>query len=170
MDDETQGLIQRATRQLGEAPASAIRPRGSIDWRIAGALGALIALGPLLTIGGAGVLASRAQQNAARIEAGLAARMTAEAQGRSARATFRQAVRGAPAALWMDRIARVLPADARVAAMARSSSGEFEVQISTPDPDQLRSALRRDPAFAALRETGQRRAGAMMLVTMRGRV
>jgi hypothetical protein len=43
----------------------------------------------------------------------------------------------------------------------------MEIEITAPDPDLLRAAMRRDPALAAFRETGQRRAGAMIAVTMR---
>lgn len=161
-------LADRMARRLTVREPRAPSPEGAkVDWQRAGGLAALIALGPLLTIVGAGVIEWNAQAEVARLTAQLAPRMKAEARERAARAVLRSAVRDAGVAVWMDRLAAAIPADARVARMARTADGAFEIEITAPDPDLLRAALRRDPALAGLRETGQRRAGAMIAVTLR---
>ncbi len=161
-------LADRMARRLIAREPRAPRPEGSrVDWRRAGALAALIALGPLLTIVGAGVIERNAQAEAARLTVQAEPRLQAEAREREARAALRGAVRDAGAAVWMDRLAAAIPADARVARMNRAADGAMEIEITAPDPDLLRAALRRDPALAGFRETGQRRAGAMIAVILR---
>jgi hypothetical protein len=142
-------------------------PTAPVDWRLAAALAALIALGPLVTIVGAAVIEHGARAEAARLTAQAAPRLKAEAREQAARAALRGAARDAGVAVWLDRVAAAIPADARVARMAREADGALELEISTPDPDLLRDALRRDPALAGFRETGQRRAGAMIAVRLR---
>ncbi|WP_343521020.1 hypothetical protein [Sphingomonas sp.] len=156
-----------AQRFAAAAPPVAPRARGPVNWRLAAALTSLIALGPLATIVGSGLLERAARTEAARLTAQAAPRLKVEARGQAARAALRGAVRDAGVAVWLDRVAAAIPADARVARMARAADGAFELEISTPDPDLLRGALRGDPALAGFRETGQRRAGATIAVTLR---
>ncbi|MFL9842646.1 hypothetical protein ABS767_16870 [Sphingomonas sp. ST-64] len=140
----------------------------AIDVRFAFALTALIALGPLLTIAGAGWLRADAQRDAEALRAQGQARFDAEGAQRSAALQFRDAVRRPTVAVTLDRIARVVPDDARLAAVAREADGTLRIEIATSDPDPLRTALRRDPLFAAMRETGQRRtADGRVVVVMR---
>jgi hypothetical protein len=161
-------LADRMARRLTVRGSRPPRPEGSrVDWRRAGGLAALIALGPLLTIVGAGLVERNAQAETARLTARAAPRLTAEAREQEARAMLRSAVRGDGVAVWMDRLAAAIPADARVARMSKAADGAMEIEITAPDPDLLRAALRRDPALAGFRETGQRRAGAMIAVTLR---
>lgn len=161
-------LAERMARRLTAREPRAPRPRGAaIDWRRAAGLAALIALGPLLTIVGAGMIERNAQAEAARLTAAAAPRVKAETRDQEARAVLRSAVRDAGLAVWMDRLAAVIPADARVARMDKAAGGVIEIVIATPDPDLLRAALRRDPALTGFRETGQRRAGALIAVTLR---
>ncbi len=161
-------LADRMARRLTAREPRAPRPEGAgVDWRRAGGLAALIALGPLLTIVGASAIERNARVEATRLTAQVAPRVQAEARERDARAALRGAVRDAGVAVWMDRLAAAIPADARVARMSRAADGSVELEITAPDPDLLRAALRRDPALAGLRETGQRRAGAMIAVTLR---
>lgn len=161
-------LADRMARRLTVRESRASRPEGSrLDWRRAGGVAALIALGPLLTIVGAGLVERNVQAEAARLTAQAAPRLKAEAREREARAALRGAVRDAGVAVWMDRLATAIPADARVARMNKAADGAMEVEITAPDPDLLRTALRRDPALTGFRETGQRRAGAMIAVTLR---
>ena len=161
-------LADRMAQRLAAREPRAPRPEGvRVDWRLAASLAALIALGPLVTIVGAGLLERNARAEAARLGAQAAPRLKVEAQARDARTALRGAVRDAGVAVWLDRLAAAIPADARVARMARAADGAIEIEITAPDPDLLRTALRRDPALTGFRETGQRRAGAMIAVTLR---
>jgi hypothetical protein len=70
-----------------------------------------------------------------------------------------------------DRLRATLPEDAGLAAMALAESGELTIELETPDPDRLRTALAADPLLASLRETGQRRTdGGTIAVVLTGRV
>lgn len=140
---------------------------GPVEWRRAAALAGMIALAPLATILGANLLQARAQAETARLTTQAAPRVKAAAQAQAAREALREATREQSVAVWLDRVAAAIPADARVARMAKAADGTLELEVSTPDPDLLRGALRRDPALAGFRETGQRRAGAMIAVTLR---
>lgn len=170
MDEPRQSLIDRMTERL--SPSAALAPereagRPVIDWRFAAALAGVVALAPLLTIVGAGMLERDALATAQRLRVEAAPRLAATAQDREARETLHSAVRRLPVAVWLDRAARALPGDTRVTRMAQGADGAVEIEITAPDPDQVRTALRRDPAFAGFREAGQRRAGALILVTYR---
>lgn len=157
-----------ADRMAQRFTARAPRPEGGrVDWRLAAGLTALIALGPLVTTMGAGMLERSAQAEANALTVQAAPRLKAEAQARDARTTLRGAVRDAGVAVWLDRLAAAIPADARVARMGKAADGAIEIEITAPDPDLLRAAMRRDPALAGFREIGQRRAGAMIAVTLR---
>lgn len=168
MDEERQSLADRMAQRFA---AGAARPplavAGPVNWRFAAALAGVIALAPLTTILGAGLLERGARAEAARLRAQAAPRLATEARAEAARDALRSAARDAGIPAWLDRVAAAIPADARVARMARAADGAMELDISTPDPDLLRGALRRDRALAGFRETGQRRAGAMILVTLR---
>lgn len=172
MDEEQASLIDRAVRRLSppervpEMPVA--RPLlPPIEWRVAAALAALVALGPLLTIVGADVLERGVRAEQARLRAQAAPRIAAVAADRDARALLRAAVREAPVTVWLDRAAAVLPGDARVSRMSRDVDGAVKIDVTAPDPDLVRGAMRRDPHFARFRETGQRRAGAMILISYR---
>jgi hypothetical protein len=70
-----------------------------------------------------------------------------------------------------DRLRATLPEDAGLAAMALAESGELTIELETPDPDRLRTALAADPLLSSLRETGQRRTdGGTIAVVLTGRV
>lgn len=166
--DERDSLADRMAQRFAARGARMPRPAfGPVNWRLAAALTAIIALGPLATIVGAGVLERSARVEAARLTAQAAPRSKAQARERAAREALRSAARDAGVAVWLDRVAAAIPADARVARMAKASDGAIELEITAPDPDLLRGALRRDPALAGFREAGQRRAGAMIAVTLR---
>ena len=161
-------LADRMAQRFAAWTPRAPRPAGDrVNWRLAVALAALIALGPLATIVGAGLIERAARAEAVRLSAQAAPRIKAETQAREARAALRSAVRDAGVAVWLDRLAAAIPADARLARMGKAADGAIEIEITAPDPDLLRTALRRDPALTGFRETGQRRAGAMIAVTLR---
>lgn len=166
--DMRESLADRMAQRFAASGVRAPRLRhGPVDWRLAAALAAVIALGPLTTIVGAGVMERNAQAEAARLTAQAAPRIKAQAREKAAREALRTAARDAGVAVWLDRVAAAIPADARVARMAKAADGAIELEITAPDPDLLRGALRRDPALAGFRETGQRRTGAMIAVTLR---
>ena len=88
----------------------------------------------------------------------------------AAAASLRDAVRQPALVATLDRLARALPDDARLVSVARESNGQLQIDISASDPDLLRGALRRDPLFITLRESGQRRTpDARVVVTLRTR-
>lgn len=168
MDEMRDSLADRMAQRLAAREPRAPRPAGGpVDWRLAAGLAALIALGPLATIVGAGAIDRSARAEAARLTAQAAPRLKAEVRAREARAILRKAARDTGLAGWLDRLAVAIPADARVARIGKATDGAMEIEITAPDPDLLRAALRRDPALAGFRETGQRRAGAMIAVTLR---
>ncbi len=137
------------------------------DIRFAAALAGAIALGPLLTIAAAGAVRESVERERAELKAKVEARFADERARSAAAALLRSAVRGAPLAVTLDRIARALPADARLVSGARDAGNGLRIEVATSDPDRLRGMLRRDPLFAAMREIGQRRtADARVVVTL----
>ncbi|MBX3594186.1 hypothetical protein [Sphingomonas sp.] len=171
--DRTPSLIERAIARMRMAADAATgdgfspaRGMAAVQWPVAIALAAVIALGPLLTLIGASAIERDARREAAAVIAQAAPRVAAATASRAARASLRSATYEAPVAVWLDRVARVLPADARIAVMRRRGA-TIDLQLSTPDPDRLRGALRREPMLAGFREVDQRRAGAVLLVTLR---
>lgn len=64
-----------------------------------------------------------------------------------------------------------LPEDAGLGAMTLTDTGELTVELETPDPDRLRTALTADALFGSLREIGQTRTDSGTIrVTLKGRV
>jgi hypothetical protein len=171
MDEPRQSLIDRMTERLapqpGPPPPERRRAMPKIDWRFVAALIGLIAMGPLLTIIGARLLEADALAAVARLRGEVAPRAAAAARDGEARRLLREAVHRPPVAVWLDRLASALPADARVGRMTLGADGATEIEIATPDPDQLRAALRRHPVMSGFREVGQRRDDALVLVTWR---
>ena len=49
----------------------------------------------------------------------------------------------------------------------RGRDGLLEIDVSAPDPDKLRAALRAEPALARLRDAGQQRGELMMTVSFK---
>lgn len=176
MDEPPPSLVERMTARLSGSATAAkrgearpVRPQSVIRWSFALRLALLIAAGPVLTIVGARWLEARAQAEATRLRASIAPRIEAAARSQAARDMLRNVVRQPAFAVTLDRLASVLPQEARVARMARNLDGVTTIEITAPDPDQVRAALRRDPVFGGFREVGQRRAGSMMLVSYRGK-
>lgn len=167
--DKRDSLADRMAQRLAARAPRAPRPEGGpVNWRLAAGLAALIALGPLATIVGAGMLRASTEREAEALSEQGRRRFEAEARDREARAMFRDTVRRPPVSVVLDRMARVVPRDARLTAISYADNGELRIEILALDPDPLRMALRRDPMFAKLRETEQRRAGAGTIVLLRG--
>lgn len=161
----TDRLAQYAARAARLRPALAVR---DVKWAVA--LAAIVALGPLLTIVGANMLRAGVEHDNRVAEHQLRSQLAPQAAQRESAAVLRDAVRQPALTATLERLARALPEDARLVSAARTTDGRVEIEVSAADPDQLRGALRRDAALAAMRETGQRRTqDARVVVTLRSR-
>ncbi|NIJ20772.1 hypothetical protein FHS95_002464 [Sphingomonas naasensis] len=136
--------------------------------RVATAVALLIAAGPLLTIGGARLIAGRERAAAERLETELAPRIAAAQAARDARAQMAGVLQRATLGATIEALAQALPADATLVRAERDAQGQLTLEIAAPDPDKLRAALRRIPAFARLRDTRQRQADGQMVVLLEG--
>lgn len=151
---------RRDTRSVGEE-------KGAVARWPAVALALLIAAGPACTIGGAQLLRAAAAGEAARLEAQAAPRRAAERGREQARHVLGAAIiRPGPAAL-LDQIAAVLPQDDTLTRAERAADGSLEIEVATGDPDALRSAMRRQPALAGLRDVRQREGEGRTIVLLR---
>lgn len=159
------------TDRLARGAMLSVRARSApraCDVRIAMALTGAIALGPLLTIVGATLLRAEIETESRALDARLRARLAPESARADAAAVLRDAVRYPAMTVTLDRLAGALPGEARIVSVARDARGGLMFEISTTDPDALRSVLRDQPAFAGVRETGQRRTpDARLVVTLR---
>lgn len=158
-------LAQRA-RNRGDGVAVARRAVGA-DWRIPAIVAALIWLGPLTTMLGARLLADGVRREAQGLRVQLAPRIAAERGAETARSQLADALRGPGPSATLEALARVLPAEATVARVAREPGGAIELEIAAPDPDMLRAALRRAPEFVRLRAVGQQGSDGTMLSKFR---
>ena len=150
---------------LAEQLAAAARraPSGPGDRRTLGwALALLLPLGPILTGLGANRLAVRIAADTPDAGPGAASRTERHELARLGAGGF------APT---LDRIARLLPPEARLVSVAVDRiEGEeaLTAEIATADPDRLRAALSRDPSSAKLRTVGERRGDGVLIVSVEG--
>ena len=173
--DETGSLISRAmaaarTRAVAMRAWAADRPgvpAGRRDWLVAGGVAGLIAAGPVATILAAHLIAGGLRGEIARLEEQAAPRVAAEQAVAKDRATLVALLRRPGLGAEIDALARAMPPEAALSRIARGRDGLLEVDISAPDPDKLRAALRREPALARLRDAGQRQADMMMIVSLK---
>lgn len=133
------------------------------------AAGALLVLAPLATWIGVDRLARRAQEDVARLEQRAAPIEAAAAARAQARALLLASLKRPTLGSTLEALAKALPTDSSLARVERTEDGRLVLDISTPDPDRLRTALRRASGLERLRDTGQRRAEAAMLVTFEER-
>ena len=159
--NEPRSLAQHAARGLAR-----LRP-GEGDWRVAALAGALIAAGPVLTIGAAHLLTRQTEREAMQLRDRLAPRIAADRTAAEARALLRATVRRPGLGSTLEALARVLPADAQVVRAQRTSGGVLALDIAAADPDALRAAVRRAPQFTNLRDSRQQRVDSGMVVSMR---
>jgi len=157
-------FARRAPAAIGSGAAYASWPEG----RVATAVALLLLAGPLLTIGGARVLSERQRDAAARIEGEAEPRIAAAAADRDARTQMTAVLQRRTLGATVEMLARALPADATLIRAERTAQGRLALEIAAADPDRLRAALRRVPALARLRNTGQRQADAQMIVLLEG--
>lgn len=136
------------------------------DWKLAAGLAALIAAGPLLTLGGATLLTSGANREIAKLRH-QAEPLIARAERMQQERRQLAAVLGRPTlAATLDALARALPPDATLVRLERDNRGLLAAEVATPDPDRLRTTLREEPALALLRDAGQHQGDAMMVVSL----
>ncbi|MET3722394.1 hypothetical protein [Sphingomonas trueperi] len=160
------GAWARHRRSLGrradpDAPEAAGR-----RW-VTPVLAALIAAGPLATLTGAMLLANAVERETTRLEATQAPRRITEQRREAAHGVLAAAMlRPGPAAL-LDGVAAALPADAALVRAERGADGALALEVSVSDPDALRSALRRVPALAGLRDVRQQEGEGRTLVLLR---
>lgn len=156
------GRIAAAFRELAARPSVTAGRRA---WIMASAVALLIALAPLLTIAGAALLAGGARSADERLAADEAPRIAAARRAEADRAALSAIVRRPGIGATLDALARALPGDAMLLRAGRDAEGRLAIEVSAPDPDQLRAALRREPALAGLRDAGQRQGDAGMVVS-----
>ncbi|NML05665.1 hypothetical protein [Sphingomonas sp. G-3-2-10] len=149
-----------------DRPAAPFEPR---RWMVPAGVALLLAAGPLATIIGAKIIAGNARADAAQLDKKLAPRIAAAKAAASDRAELIALLRRPGLGQVADALARALPPEASVQRIERNQAGLLEVEISTPDPDRIRAAIRREPALAGLRDAGQRQVDVMMVVTFRER-
>lgn len=159
------GQLNAAGRRwLAARPAM---PAGRREWWVAGALGALIAAGPAVTILGAKLLAGGVRAEVAKLREQAAPRVAAAQTAAKERAELVALLRRPGLGATAEALARALPADASLVRVERSAAGLLEVDLTAPDPDRLRAALRREPALARLRDAGQLQGELAMTVSLR---
>jgi len=115
----------------------------------------LLAAGPLATLLLANRLTARAEAATAVLRERVEPRRAAEAARLRARAELAAMLARPGPSATVEALARALPEDAVLRRVARGGDGALAVEVFTPDPDRLRTALRRAPELAGLRETGQ---------------
>ena len=157
-------LARRRRLDAAGLPAATSWSQGSVAMVVA----LLIGAGPLLTIAGAKLLAAEQRAAAARIESEAAPRIAAAKSATEARTQIDAVLRRRTLGATIEALARALPADAVLVRTGRTAQGVLEIDVAAADPDRLRAALRHAPAFARLRNTGQRQADAKMIVTFAG--
>ena len=147
--------------------AAMLRSGGHAPRELAAAVAVLIALGPLMTIAGAKLLARHERSESTRLQGELAPRLAAEQAARTARAEIAATVQRPAMGTTLEALARALPADASLSRVERTAQGALEVDVTTADPDKLRAAIRRAPELSGLRDSGQRQGDGTMLVSLR---
>ncbi|MGK6355985.1 hypothetical protein ACMGDH_12285 [Sphingomonas sp. DT-207] len=156
-------LVQRARTRAARAPTTA----PPADWRVALAIAGLILSAPLLTIVGAKLLTGGAEREASALSTQLAPRIAAQREAEAAHQRLADALRGPGPSGTIEALARTLPAEAKIARLAREPGGAIDLEVAAPDPDRLRSALRRAPEFARVRDAGQRAGDGEMISRFR---
>lgn len=144
----------------------AIEP-GKREWWVAGAVGALIAAGPIFTLLGANVTAGSIGKQVRQLHEQAAPRDAAAQAAARERAELVALLRRPGLGASIEALARALPADASLVRVGRNAAGLLEADVNAPDPDRLRAALRREPALARLRDTGQQQGEVTMTISLR---
>jgi len=158
------GVAQRARDCWADRPEI---PANRRDWIVAGGVAGLIATGPLLTIAGAWLMTGSVRSDVNRLEEQAAPRAAAAEAARRDRALLVAMIKRPGLGATAEALSRALPVEAVLLRAERDRAGLLEIDISAPDPDKLRAALRAEPALARLRDAGQQRGDLMMTVSFR---
>ena len=160
-------LVKAAQAGFGRLRDWPAAPRTG-GWGFAGLIAFLLALGPILTILGGGILARRESVQAARMAGEAAPRVSAQQASQRDRDQLAKLLQQATVGATVEALARALPPEAALLRAERGEDGALEIEVRTPDPDKLRAALRREPRLASMRDSGQRQSDAAMIVVFRG--
>ncbi|MGK6318206.1 hypothetical protein [Sphingomonas sp. DT-204] len=158
----TPSLADRVRERLARS-RPAVDLRG--DRRAGVALAVLLAAGPLATLLGARLMEDRVRSEAAALRPAAAPRLAAEQRRSAGQAELAPLLIRPGVGATLEGIARALPAEAMLVRVQRGDDGRLALDAAAPDPDKLRSALRRDPVTGRLRDTGQQRGDAAIVVT-----
>ena len=158
------GAVARASGWWADRPAV---PANRRDWMVAGGVAGLIAAGPLITIAGAWLITGSVRGEVNRLEEQAAPRAVAAQEASQNRASLVAMLRRPGLGATAEALARALPVEAVLLRAERDRAGLLEIDISAPDPDKLRAALRAEPALARLRDAGQQRGDLMMTVSFK---
>lgn len=148
----------------GDAP----RLSPARGWIVPTALGLLLASIPLSVWAGARMLAAGEQARTAAMARQLAPRSATTAAMARERAAMAALLARPRAIALLDALARTLPQDSRIVRFERQADATIMLDIATPDPAEMRAALRADARFAAYRTLRERRGDAGMIVTLKG--
>lgn len=162
-------LRGRLTTREWTLPRWAPPPRGAL---VGSAL--ILATIPVSIAIGSWALAGITQLRITRLHSSAAPALSTYARAAAiedARSTVEAVMAGPSLSALADRLAAGLPDDAGLVSLTMLPEGQLIVEIETPDPDRLRSALDADPLFGSLGETGQKRTdGGTIAVSLKGRV
>ena len=150
--------------EAAEAEPSARWSRA--DWQVAAGIALLLAAAPIATWAGAILLRPGVEAQVEVLRAQADPRIRADRDAARGRQVLRALLREPALGTAIDRLAAALPDGSQLVRAERKPDGALAVDIFTPDPDRLRSALRREPILAGLRDRGQRRSEAGMVVTL----
>ena len=180
-----QGLDPISIEAIGPSLFDALRERSRRPiWRLprwtplAGnnllVVGLILATIPVSTAVGAWVLTGLTEWRIARLQDQAAPALAAYARAAAtedARATVEAVMTGPPLSALADRLAATLPDEAGLVGMTMLPEGDLLIELETPDPDRLRSALAADALFGTLGEKGQKRTeGGTIAVSLKGRL
>ncbi|URW74590.1 hypothetical protein M9980_08365 [Sphingomonas donggukensis] len=141
-------------------------PPVSIGRRAAGIVAVLLILAPVATLLGAKLLTAAARHDAAAVAAAQGPRIAAARAQAAQRRALATVIDRPTLGTTLEGLARALPRETQLVRAGRGADGRLAIEASTADPDRLRAGLRRDPATAHLRDAGQRRGDAALVVAM----
>ena len=156
-----------ATPSLAARLAKALAASDTGHDRRAGiAVALLLTAAPLAVWAGARWTEAGVRRDIAAVRATAQPRIAILAARDAARAELDPLISTPGVAATLDGLAAALPGDAGLTRAARGSDRRLSVDVTSADPDRLRSALRRNSVTADLRDAGQRRGDGGMTVTL----
>lgn len=138
----------------------------AIGRRAAIVVAVLLTLAPLATLLGAKLMTAGIRNDMALLAQAQGARIAAAEAQQAQRRVLAKLLDRPTLGTTLEGLARALPRDTLLVRAGRDDDGRLRIEASAADPDRLRAALRRDPATARLRDAGQRRGDAALVVAM----